>query len=782
MRTAEERLDVLDEMLTGAARRRLLMLTPDDEPLDGRTIALDGRRVVSFGSCSYLALEMDARLRRGAVAAVEQYGTQFSSSRTYLQAPPYLELEARLSEMFGRPALLAPSTTLGHICAIPVIVGSGDAVILDQQVHHSVQMAVDLARARGTPVEMIRHSSIEELDATIRRLSRRHQRVWYMFDGIYSMFGDYAPHADLAELLDRHDQLHIYADDSHGIGWAGRHGRGPTLDRLGEHERLIVVGSLNKAFAAAGGALTFPTDELCRRVRTLAGPMIFSGPVQPPMLGAALASVHIHLSDELPTRQAALAERIQRCTHTLGSLGLPLAARDPAPIRYLTLGLPRLAQHVVQKVMTDGFYTNLAMFPAVPMTEAGVRLTLTLHHTDADIDDLCASLDHRIRETLATQKRPVPLRKALRLEHGRTIADVPAQEWDALLGDRGTFTARGLAFLERVFTPSRDRPEDRWAFHYYAIRDGAGVPVLATFFTEALWKDDLLATAATSEEVERRRVNDPYYLTSRTLAMGCPLTEGDHLYLDRRRDWRAALELLLASVRETAASSSATMTVLRDLDGSDPELHDVLGEHGFARFHMPDSLEIASVDPDDATWLSGLTERARRHQRREVLAYDDTLELEILGVAGRHPGDVELKYLHRLYRNVWSRNLELNTFDLPPELWREMLTDPCWEIILLRIPGRAAPVGFGAHFVGREHYAPMIIGLDYDYVSSHHVYRQALRQALLRARAHGAKRLLLGMGAPLEKQRFGARPHSRSAYIQTRDHYGADAIATLWRH
>ena len=47
---------------------------------------------------------------------------------------------------------------------------------------------------------------------------------------------------------------------------------------------------------------------------------------------------------------------------------------------------------------------------------------------------------------------------------------------------------------------------------------------------------------------------------------------------------------------------------------------------------------------------------------------------------------------------------------------------------------------------------------------------------------HRVKRLLLGMGAPLEKQRFGARPHSRSAYIQTSDHYGADAIATLWRH
>ena len=77
---------------------------------------------------------------------------------------------------------------------------------------------------------------------------------------------------------------------------------------------MIAACSLNKSFAAAGGAIVFPDAEMRRRVRTAGGPMIFSGPIQPPLLGAAIQSAKIHLSDELPVLQAALRERIELFT------------------------------------------------------------------------------------------------------------------------------------------------------------------------------------------------------------------------------------------------------------------------------------------------------------------------------------------------------------------------------------------------------------------------------------------------------------------------------------
>ena len=377
---ARERLVLMDELLTEAAGEGLLLQTADDLPLDGRTLGLGGRPLLNFGSCSYLGLELDPRMRDAVCAAVMRYGTQFSSSRSYVSAPPYPALEEALGDVFGAPVLVAPTTSLAHIAALPVLVEAGDAVILDQQVHHSVQVATSQLRVQGVSVEVVRHSDLEALDEAIERLARRHRRVWYLADGVYSMFADLAPFAGLRELLDRHESLWLYIDDSHGVGWTGRHGRGPALEALGGHARLVVAASLNKSFAAAGGALVFPDPELKRLVRTVGGPMMFSGPIQPPMLGAALCSARIHLTPEIEQRQAALRERIDYCTALMHEHCLPLVSSDVTPIRYLHAGLPADARGAAARLLAKGVFTNVAIFPAVPMKRAGVRLTLTVHH------------------------------------------------------------------------------------------------------------------------------------------------------------------------------------------------------------------------------------------------------------------------------------------------------------------------------------------------------------------------------------------------------------------
>jgi 7-keto-8-aminopelargonate synthetase-like enzyme len=804
VRTAAERLAILDEMLTEAADQGLLLRTPDDEPLDGRTLSLAGRSKLNFGSCSYLGLELDPRMQEAVCAAVMRYGTQFSSSRTYMSAPLYPALEESLGLMFGGHVLVVPSTSLGHIAALPVLVGSDDAVVLDQQVHHSVQSAVNQLRPQGTTVELVRHNNLDHLEQTLARLAPRHGRVWYLADGVYSMFADHAPFAGLIDLLGRYEQLHLYMDDSHGVGWSGVHGRGPTLEAIGRHERVVVAASLNKSFAAAGAALIFPTAELKRRVRTLGGPMIFSGPIQPPMLGAALESARIHLSPELEQRQAALRDRISLCTELLSEFCLPLVCAELTPIRYLKLGLPQVAAQVATRLLDDGFYVNLAIFPAVPMKQAGVRFTLTLHQQPDDIRALVDALARHVPEALAANtarsSRPAagsgqapaagvaaaapatePAKQAggLSLEHFGSVAALDHGEWDSLLGARGSFSAAGLDFLERAFAGGR--PEDRWEFHYYVVRDERAKPILATFFTAALWKEDMLSTTAVSRLVEARRVNDPYYLTAQTFAMGSLLTEGDHLYLDRDADWRGALGILLHAIGEHAEQAKAGTIVLRDLAEADRELGDALHESGYVRLSMPDSLVVSAVAPDDDEWLKGLSPRSRVHQRREVLPWDDAFDVEILRHGGREPGDDELAQLHRLYRNVRNQNLEINSFELPPTLWREMLAHDCWELMVMRLHGDPVhePVAFGAHFIGARHYAPMVVGLDYEHVRSNHSYRQALRQALLRARAHRSERMLLGMGAPLEKRRFGAAAERRCAYAQSAEHYSQEVLAGI---
>ncbi|MGX1776050.1 aminotransferase class I/II-fold pyridoxal phosphate-dependent enzyme [Nocardia brasiliensis] len=136
--------------------------------------------------------------------------------------------------------------------------------------------------------------------------------------------------------------------------------------------------------------------ELKRQVRISGGPLMFSGPVQPPMLGVAVAAARIHLSPELAERQAALHERIKFCTGLMREHGLPLAEATASPIRHVTLGEPAVAQQVAARLLDAGVYTNLAIFPAVPMRAAGIRMTLTLHHGPADIRELVAALDRHV--------------------------------------------------------------------------------------------------------------------------------------------------------------------------------------------------------------------------------------------------------------------------------------------------------------------------------------------------------------------------------------------------
>ena len=104
------------------------------------------------------------RLRDGVVEAVYRYGTQFSSSRSYVSAPPYADLEALLSLVFQGPTLCTPTTTLGHLAALPVIVERRDAVIVDQMAHNSVQLAAHNIPQLSTPLQIVRHNRMDLLE------------------------------------------------------------------------------------------------------------------------------------------------------------------------------------------------------------------------------------------------------------------------------------------------------------------------------------------------------------------------------------------------------------------------------------------------------------------------------------------------------------------------------------------------------------------------------------------------------------------------------------------
>jgi len=826
MQTSEF-LSTVFSVFDASRERKHLYQHADDTKLDGKHISLEGETYLSFGSCSYLGLEVDPRMREGVLRAVEKYGTQFSCSRSYLSAPPYRELEERFSELFGAPAMLTASTTLGHLSAIPVLVNEKDAIIMDHQVHASVQTACTLAKAGGAVVEVVRHGDRAGLEEAIERLTRTRRHVWYMCDGVFSMFGDLPDVPHLRELMNRYEQMHMYVDDAHGMSIAGLHGRGVHLHRMGHHPRMVVAVSFAKAFAAGGACIVFPDSATRDRVRLCGGTMIFSGPMQPPMLGALRAGVDIHLSKDITKLQDELAERVSAFNRMLLARDLPLLAENEAPIFFIKTGPLRVAWDLASRIRSEGIYVNITPYPGVPMKRAGVRIAVTRHHSLEDLERLADAIARQLPNTLqaesitreeieahfsnlakpatgesrtnarltalfgehislpnqkaANQTRSLPANAEM--VHARSISELNQEEWDSLLGHRGLFSSKALQLLETVFS-KKDEPENNWDFHYFIVRYG-GRPVVATFFTEALWKDDMLMRSEVSQLVEEKRKTDPYFLTSRMIAMGSLLTEGNHLFVERTADWRPALAWVLEEAENVMRKSGSTALVVRDLPDGDAEIDRFMLDEGLVKVPMLASYELRVDDWTETTqWIERLGKQTKKLVRKEMIEASSMFDLKVYGEGTEQPPTRDLLKFHELYRNLKTRKLRLNTHDLPNDLLARACTQPGWEILSLSLktefggPVDGSAVAMGVGFAGKERYVAVFCGLDYGYRHVH-VYRQLLWQFIQRARLNGCKYLGLGMDADFEKSRLGSVRQANCVYIQAIDHFNGVVLDKL---
>jgi 8-amino-7-oxononanoate synthase len=348
-------------------------------------IAIDGHRLINFSSNDYLGLAGDARLIEAAMQAAERDGWGTGASPLVTgRSQVHAELERRLAEFEGtEAALVFTSGFAANVGTVAALVERGDAIFADAKNHASL---IDGCRLSRAEVHVYRHCDVDHL-AELLRESARFRRRLIVTDSVFSMDGDLAPLARLAELARRHDAM-LMVDEAHATGVFGEHGRGVAEHHWALDGIQIKMGTLSKALGSAGGFVAGRRsliDWLANRSRSY----VFSTAFPPAVAGAAICALDI-VSDE-PRRRIDLLERAKELRETLTAQGWSVG-RSQSQIIPIYVGQPERAMQLSQALRERGLFVPGIRPPSVPEGESLLRISLSYGHTTEMIERLASAL------------------------------------------------------------------------------------------------------------------------------------------------------------------------------------------------------------------------------------------------------------------------------------------------------------------------------------------------------------------------------------------------------
>ncbi len=363
-----------------------------------REMEVNGRRVINFGSDSFLGLDQDARVRAAIARGLERWGSHNGASRIFNSVRTYEEAETKLAAWLGTEAVLIyPSVTLTNLGALPGLVSRKDLLVVDEHAHNSIQEGTKIAQANGVKVVLFSHSDPKDLERVLTE-NQPYRIALVAIDGVYSMTGALPPLAELNAVCLRHNAV-LYVDDAHGTGVLGRHGRGTVLEALGSYANTFVVGSLSKGFSCFGGFIGCPAPfKMLLKMRS--NTYIFGGPVPPPYLDAICVVCDILNSPEYEQINGRLTGNVQRLIAGAGRLGLAVLG-GLTPIVSILVGHEEATLKAGHFLFEKGFYVQSVTFPAVPYHAGVLRIQVNANHLAEAID--------RLVEALAALQKVIPL-------------------------------------------------------------------------------------------------------------------------------------------------------------------------------------------------------------------------------------------------------------------------------------------------------------------------------------------------------------------------------------
>src|ERR1700728_1409114 len=356
-----------------------------DRGLTRQLAASDGDRLLDLAGTDYLGLARDPRVVAGAVAAARSYGAGAGASRLVSGTLSiHTELEREMAAFAGFPAALSFSTGYhANLSVVQALADSDTMIVSDAHIHASM---IDACRLTRATVIVTAHNDVA---AVARALAGRSQRrALVLAETIYSVLGDAAPLAELAELVAAND-AGLIADEAHAFGVGGPGGRGLLAAHgLAGRPEVVATATLSKSFGAQGGlVLGLPAvrEHLVNRAR----PFIYDTGLAPAAAGAALAALRVlQAPPELAVRVRANAAILAEAAGVDAPAGAVLSVPVPGP-REALAGVAAAARH--------GLRIGCFRPPSTPDGISRLRLTAHAHHTDEEL----ALADNVLRDIAA---------------------------------------------------------------------------------------------------------------------------------------------------------------------------------------------------------------------------------------------------------------------------------------------------------------------------------------------------------------------------------------------
>ena len=342
-------------------------------------VYIHGKKVLMFGSNSYLGLTCHPKIKEAARAAIDKYGTGCAGSR-FLNGTLDIhnELEEKLAEFTGKEDAIVFSTGFqSNQGVIPTITGRNDYILLDELDHASI---IEGARLSFAKTVKYRHNNMQSLENCLEKCDPDRLKL-IVVDGVFSMDGDIANLPEIVQLSRKYN-ANVMVDDAHSLGILGRQGRG-TADHFGLTDQVdFIMGTFSKSFASLGGFVSGDKHTISY-LKHNSRALIFSASMTPASVAAVLAALEIMKTE--PERIEHLWKLTHYCINTLRMRGFELGTTS-TPIIPIIIRNNLKTFKFTSRLMDEGLFVNPVLSPAVSEDMTLIRFSLMATHTQQQVD------------------------------------------------------------------------------------------------------------------------------------------------------------------------------------------------------------------------------------------------------------------------------------------------------------------------------------------------------------------------------------------------------------